>query len=72
MAVGGFGYNGAEGGNAGAGISGSNMVIDNIARGSITGGRGNSSSIGGDAISGTDLRITNGGSIVGGRRRVWL
>ncbi|EGT3572261.1 autotransporter outer membrane beta-barrel domain-containing protein [Citrobacter amalonaticus] len=63
---GGFGYNGAEGGNAGAGISGSNMVIDNIARGSITGGRGNSSSIGGDAISGTDLRITNGGSIVGG------
>ena len=63
---GGYGYDGAEGGNAGAGISGSNMVIDNIARGSITGGRGESGSAGGDAISGTDLRITNGGSIVGG------
>ncbi|EOD1046354.1 TPA: autotransporter outer membrane beta-barrel domain-containing protein [Citrobacter farmeri] len=63
---GGYGYDGAEGGNAGAGITGSNMVIDNLARGSITGGRGNSRRLGGDAISGSALTITNGGSIVGG------
>ncbi|HGY1227789.1 TPA: autotransporter outer membrane beta-barrel domain-containing protein [Citrobacter farmeri] len=63
---GGYGYDGVEGGNAGAGITGSNMVIDNLARGSITGGRGNSRRLGGDAISGSALTITNGGSIVGG------
>ncbi|EGT4254697.1 autotransporter outer membrane beta-barrel domain-containing protein [Citrobacter amalonaticus] len=62
---GGFGYD-ERGGNAGAGIIGSDMAIDNLIGGSIIGGEGESGSVGGDAISGSALMITNSGEILGG------